>query len=188
MTTLEEYVLWTIKDSKKNQFSSPFFNACASGHSKYVKLLLDLGDDINQKQYEDTGFTIACQYGDVKTIMLLLESGVDINVKIGTYTRNMFELACRRETYENQIDVIKLLHDRMKIDNVNNELLYACKTGNIEVARLLVQYGGTINTPLSMKMCVQLLKEDIMVKRNKFLSLYFPKVIVTLIDMYVIKK
>jgi ankyrin repeat protein len=72
-----------INSSSRNELkASPIHSAAAGGHTRVVKMLLDLGADPNPR--EQGGFTplhAAAQNNDVETVRVLLLGGADLTLK-----------------------------------------------------------------------------------------------------------
>ena len=55
---------------------------CQAGNFKKAKELLDIGANIEYKDYDgDTPLSISCLYGNIEIVELLLDRGADTNIK-----------------------------------------------------------------------------------------------------------
>ena len=124
--------------------------AANSGHVDIVKLLLDKGADVNEKEV-NTGITalwIASQNGHADVVKLLLDKGADINVKrIDTETTALWMASQNGHT-----EVVKLLLDKspeIDLEKPNTDgvtaLWIASQDGHAEVVKLLLDRGVDVN-------------------------------------------
>lgn len=62
---------------------TPLFNSSGEGNLSMVRLLLDLGADVNHVEPVGTALHNACAYSNYKVVTELVERGADTNVKDG---------------------------------------------------------------------------------------------------------
>ncbi|CAG2228497.1 unnamed protein product [Mytilus edulis] len=140
---LNSRVYTTIKDQKG---WSALHVACQNGHIEVIKLLIDVGMNINDTTNSgSTPLHKACQEGHYETVKFLLDlNGQALNSRVHTTLKNdkgwlAFHLACRN----GHIEVVKLFIDADQQGWSASHV--ACQNGHIEVVKLLIDVGMNIN-------------------------------------------
>ncbi|VDI42961.1 serine/threonine-protein phosphatase 6 regulatory ankyrin repeat subunit A [Mytilus galloprovincialis] len=146
--------------NKLNQNSLHF--ACLKGNVKLVNVLLfgDYNVDINNVDtFGHTALHAACQNGHTETVKTLIEFGMDVNQK-NENCRTPLYLACEHGYYDTvkliteymcskQISSTKPIADELNHLHSTNSgitvLHVACKKGQTEVVKLLLDVGMKIN-------------------------------------------
>ena len=119
--------------------------AMREGNTDTVKLLLELGADINAKNnYGWTALIYAARWGNTDTVKLLLELGADINAK-NNYGWTALIYAARW----GNTDTVKLLLELGADINAKNNyrwtaLIYAARWGKTEIVKLLLDRKANI--------------------------------------------
>ena len=146
------------------QHGKPLAMACLKQNMELIKFLIDNGASVNSDF--DLPFNMACKSGNLKIVKFLIKNGFEpmddaiggyietcinnhthilkflIEKNIGVYhnVQNEFNYACENKFYE----IIDIL---IKYPAINDEVMYidfehplkeACKTGNLEIVKLLI--------------------------------------------------
>ena len=125
--------------------SNPLLIVCKSGRSDIVKILLEAGADANVVRNGNTPLSIACLYNRTDVVRLLLDYGADVNETIYKGEDiSILEYAC---SYSNKETVELLLkHDtNISDDKLSSLLVVACKEGNLDVVKVLLDQGAKVN-------------------------------------------
>jgi ankyrin repeat protein len=127
-----------------------FLNAASWGDTKFVKLLIKKGVDINTKENdvmnaEQSAITYAACYGSTEIVKLLIEAGADINAK-NNYGMTAFIYAA----HSNNIEIAKLLIKAGVDINAKDKygwsaFTFAARNGHTEIVKLLIEAGIDIN-------------------------------------------
>ncbi|KAJ6102932.1 hypothetical protein N7486_005359 [Penicillium sp. IBT 16267x] len=123
------------------------YRAITSGQEDKVRLLLDLGADVNiQESQHETALYAAAAGGYIEIVRLLLEKGAEINTRGGEYGTALQAAASSGHT-----EIVRLLLE--KGADVNTQggifgtaLQDAVALGHIEIVRLLLEKGADVNT------------------------------------------
>jgi hypothetical protein len=182
----KKYLQWMLEYNKTDdKYDIPLFDACKDGKLKYVKILLEHGADVDQKDENGTfPLLVTCKYSiDTKIVALLLEHDADVSQKRNDGSSLLY-IACKYST----VEIVKMILDRM-IFNVKelDELLYfACQHSKIDIARILVNYGarGGWSDNYFFRTCSLLLEKEVKDTRTLQLDKHFPKVLVTMMGAY----
>ena len=126
---------------------TPLQSACHAGQTEVASLLIQLGADINAKDWFNryTPLHCACENGHVDTVRLLVEHGADVNLK-GEGGDTPLHYACQNV----HVDTVRLLVEHgvdvnVKRDDGDTPLHYACESGDVDIVRLLVELGADVN-------------------------------------------
>ena len=147
----ENKAIWASKFPKK----FPLHDACITGNTMEVNLLLTLGFDINAKDKEgETPLNQACQNQNVQIVEILCKQpGIDVNVK-GKHDNPAIQkaifsrwLSMKENYYKDCVyEIVKILCQHPKTDLNAKEtrrgytaLHYACMKGHDKVVDLLCQ-------------------------------------------------
>ena len=133
--------------------STPLMHACAQGNLEVVKMLLDLGADINESlhglscgKYRDSPLLSACLYGHLEIVQFILEhekfDSLDKVFKyaiIEAYEYGSPEIIEELESYldENQSITSKKF--------INNIFFEACGAGRAKAAKTLLEMSATVD-------------------------------------------
>ena len=156
------------KDTSETK-NTAFMWACQNGHQDVVKLLLEHSDTIDYNAFNGryeilkwTAFVIACRSGQKEVVELLLEQSADKNIELNGEVGLKYTLSAmcpwggnHPQNVDGHVAVIKLLMDQktIKIDfnskgfltSRDIPILEACKTGNLDVVKLFLDYADTKN-------------------------------------------
>lgn len=142
--------------------------AATRGSEKEVKLLLELGADVDARDTSGrTPLILACQYSRVSVVKVLIAHGAEINAKdqvgitplikvssVGNRGLVDFLISCGADVRARTIDGRSALH-------------FACERFNVPVARLLLSKGAEVDaetkrggTPLLHVTCAQCAPRD----------------------------
>lgn len=130
-------------DFKRNG-QTPLHVAAVTGNAEIMKIILDLGPDVNIKSsdfHHKTPLHLACKYASVEVIELLLRSGADVNS-----TDRYGNTPLHKASAKGMCDVVKLLLSKNAIlsaTNSNNTsaLHVAALNGDTDVVKVLLQCG-----------------------------------------------
>ena len=117
--------------------------ACQKNNLSLAKLLIEYGADINEHVCNEavcfnTPLKTACAYNSEKIVLLLLNNGAKVNNVINKQDEGEIHAAF----YSNNPQIIKMLIKHGACVNINDNLYWACKTGNIEIIRLILNNGN----------------------------------------------
>jgi len=130
-----------------DQHMSPLYLAYGEGDTSCVNLLLNRKADVNQTNgiHQQTLMFDALEKNDTALAMRLLKSGFDVEVKISDDGTTAMEKAVEK----NQGMIVRKLLDLNA--NVNQKSMFgsplaaACKAGNYELAKLLIERGADVH-------------------------------------------
>ena len=152
------------KDKGSNKFTA-LHVAVEHGQVEIARLLLDNGAKVNAQGENDwTALHVAAQHGQVEIAGLLLDNGAKINA---WSTWNGLRAPLFVAVEQNQVDVVRLLLERGA--KPNRELVFSGflgitpgvipllaaihHNGNAEIARLLIDHGGQLESRRSCPRC-----------------------------------
>jgi len=124
-------------------FNSILTNSIINYNFNIFKFLLDNKVDIYQKDYMgQNSFYVACQYQRRDMIQLFIDYG---------YKEDDEFKVILTATAKNWLETLKvLLKNSFQINIINNKgitpLMYACKNGNYEIVKLLLDNGANFTT------------------------------------------
>ena len=128
-----------VSEKKENGFRT-LHNAAYYGHLHVVKQLLAAGAQVNAKtnNYE-TPLHIAAKRGKFSVVEQLLKEGARVNVK---NNESLTPLALAKDDHIREL----LKRNGAKLDAANaNSLLYAAKSGNLEMVERSLSNGANVN-------------------------------------------
>lgn len=141
----------------------PLSSAVARQNSLLVRILLNLGADVNDRGCEGTPLQLASAQGNVKLVQLLLKKGADVNSAVQNYKRGRTALQAAAGTGNE--DLVECL---LKAGAQVNALPSSCEgrtavqaaveSENVDLVKLLVNAGADINAapaPTSGCTCLQ---------------------------------
>jgi ankyrin repeat protein len=135
-----------LLDHRENQIVNVFFTASAGGHQVVVKLLLDIGIEVDaQDGYYGNALQAASAGGHKVVVKLLLDEGAKVNAQGGRYSN-----ALQAASAGGHQVVVKLLLDiGFEVDaqgGYYGSALQAASAGGPEVVlKLLLDKGANIN-------------------------------------------
>ena len=124
------------------------YEASANNNVELVRLLLDIGADINLANRDgETPLYVASLFGYVKMVRILAERGGNIN-KANKNGETPLHIASQN----GQVEVVKILLEKganiNKFDySLETPLYVASEAGNEEVVRILLENGARVNIP-----------------------------------------
>lgn len=143
---------------------SPFSTAINSGRMDTIDILLNAGADINIDYNNSDGSTAlcgACENNDKKFVTFLLERGANPNISdktgisplIFAIINENFELCEQLLKYKADPNYTFVSHNNCyaltpfgyTINMANSPFGYACSLANLDIAKLLVQYGANVD-------------------------------------------
>lgn len=115
--------------------------SAATGKYELAKLLIKYGADVNERLADGTTpLKLTCAHGHKRIFKLLIDNGAEVN--------NTFNVDEEGEIVEEgeihaalnseDIDILKYLIKLGANVNINNNLYWACKTGNLQVVNALL--------------------------------------------------
>ena len=117
----------------------PLHYACISGHVNVVKLLFELGIDVNAIDGEDdTPLILACTHNRLKIVKLLCQHpNIDINAT-NTNGESPLILAC----INNHVNMVRFLTQNPNIDinAITRSINKACKSSYMEIFKILLNH------------------------------------------------
>ena len=128
----------------KSQFGmTPLLAALAGKHSECAKTLIEMGADINEKEF-GTALKLAVENEDVEIIKMLIEKGADLNsVQHGKVPLHM------AISQENPALIKYFVENGARIDIIDfsglGVLHVAARTGNVAIMKSLVELGAKID-------------------------------------------
>jgi ankyrin repeat protein len=123
----------------KKDLENLFFIACEIGHFEAVKDLVQKGVDF--RVGDDFGLRYSAQNGHLEIVKFLVEKGVDVgSINQALIHAQLYKHAKIIEYLESVIDNI----NNMK--NLKNLFINACKAGQLELVKKLVEQGVDITT------------------------------------------
>lgn len=141
------------RDILHNEFASrihsPLYHAITNGHFEMSALLLDLGEDINDNEYQTWSgrnpLARAVEKNNLSLIEMLLKAGADVNVPPAAF-RGMTALQCAAA--QGSLGIAKQLIDLgadMNVSCFGNDsrtaLQVAAERGRIDMVQLLLSEG-----------------------------------------------
>ncbi|XP_048250511.1 uncharacterized protein LOC124116506 [Haliotis rufescens] len=123
-------------DKYKYKYMSPLFAACLSGEEEIVKLVLDRVDVDSECTY--ASLVLACRTGTEGIVKALLEGGA--NVAGHDFYFNPLYEACTIG-HANIVKTLLVAGAELSGD----EVCAACKSGNLDVVKMLFDKGATVN-------------------------------------------
>lgn len=165
MRTIEKYVQEHFDDSDDEYDVTPsdldmdLWNACEAGETESLKELIDLGADINTKDYSGRScIYIACTRGHFDVVVILLNEGASIEVE--NCRESPLHAAC---TGTSTLLVELLLDHGCNIETSSamltqhTVLQIACAEQHIAIATILLDHGAGIETTgCSIRPCTPL--------------------------------
>ena len=127
-----------IKENRRlwKQHDFPLHRACISGHFNAVKLLIELGFDVNARNGEkEPPLLLACIHKRLKVTKLLCQHpNIDVNAT-NRYGCPLIIIAL----YENSTEIFHILlnHPKINVNATVNLLHVACKYGNVQAVEML---------------------------------------------------
>lgn len=164
---------------------TPIICACHNGNINSIALLLQLGADIycnnvniitdnnfseSELPYKWTVLHEAVYSGYLHIVKFLHQYGININILNGD-DESPLHIACKNDNNINNIEIIKFLLENNTNDRGINQvtlygdtaLHYACKNNQLEIAKLLIDYGAKLyvtnnfrEKPLDFLLIIQL--------------------------------
>ncbi|XP_071142052.1 ankyrin-3-like [Mytilus edulis] len=122
---------------------SPIMIACEHGHTKIVKMLLELGADCNKCDKDDQSLImIACEHGHTDIVKILLDLGADY-IKCDKDDQSPIMIACEN----GHTNIVKMLldlgTDYNKCDkDGQSPIMKACEHGDTEIVKTLLDRGA----------------------------------------------
>lgn len=144
-------------------------DVCKYGNIEEIIQLLDNSIELNIKTYFNYGLIGACERGDLNIVNLIIEKGSKLQVQFGwgrgliasfyggniDIVKLMLDkgaLPSRDELYlstlSNNIEIVKLIIEKKRFDdyylqdNLKDALRGACKIGNIDIVKLIIDMGA----------------------------------------------
>jgi len=133
-------------DAADDHGVTPLSLACLNASTTMVKLLLDSGANPNTVTVVgETPLMVAAHTGNVETVRMLLNHGADVSAR----ETAAGQTPLMRAVAENHPAVVELLLEggadaRARSINRFTPLLFAAQQGNVEIARLLLDWGGDV--------------------------------------------
>lgn len=164
----------TILNKKCGIYGTPLNIACENGHLEIVKRLVEAGADLEIKNnVKETPLLTALQAGHEEIAYYLLEKGADL-FATALQKRSALHCACSMCTIKmithlldrgsdinestsdgdnvlvfaipNGIDIVRfLLGKGVNKEFVTSAFITACRANQVEIAKLLLEYGADIN-------------------------------------------
>ncbi|MFN7098048.1 MAG: ankyrin repeat domain-containing protein, partial [Gammaproteobacteria bacterium] len=119
--------------------------AARNGHLEIVKLLLDKGADVKEKNsYGETILYLVAGNDHLEMVNLLLTKGADVNEK-----NEYGSTALHGAAAKGQLEIVKLLLEKgadvkEKDDKGNTALHFAARNGHLEIVKLLLDKGADV--------------------------------------------
>lgn len=146
----EEDIIKNLSNLSKEELNNKLLDAVIEGDITIVKLLLNIGADVNTKVNDVTkiinGWTpliFASRYGFKDIVSLLIDKGVDINLK--SIINNTTVLM--HASIGGHLDIVKMLLDaganiNEKDKYGNTALTWSLSNGHNDVVELLKKHGA----------------------------------------------
>lgn len=131
----------------KGTFSTSLQTASRYNHPEIVKLLLDHGADLEQKDYEgNTPLILAASQGNMEIVKMLLAHGAAIQAKNnGGWTALMqAALFGRTKTLKFLLENGANANDKAENERNITVLMLACDSGSEESVKLLLEHGANL--------------------------------------------
>jgi len=138
-------------ETKNGDGDTPFLTCCTYRPlPEVINLLIDYGADINARNMKgETSLSIAVNKKKGALIDILLKNKAEINVVSDDGETPLF-----RAIYKSQLELAKELLGRGADPTLNpsdpkngTALLWAAGSGDLELVKMLVNYGADINSP-----------------------------------------
>jgi ankyrin repeat protein len=111
---------------------TPIYNACFSGHTDVVQILLDNDCDI-----PDDVIDVACHRGYKDIVEMLIKHNVDINQRSGLLNQTPIYSACLK----GHTDVVQILLDN-NCDIPGDAINVACEKGYKDIVEMLIKHNN----------------------------------------------
>ncbi|OFZ18359.1 MAG: hypothetical protein A2X94_12475 [Bdellovibrionales bacterium GWB1_55_8] len=124
---------------------TPLIQACATGDLAIVKLLLEQGSEVNEKDFQgSTGLMIAASSGHVEIVRLLIQGGANVNYKtLQNFTALLLAIARKKsEAVKVLIEAGANINARIKGMSC---LMLAVSVGDLESVSALIKAGADPN-------------------------------------------
>ncbi len=134
---LQEFIIMAIRTNDIDQFKSLINNnkivdinrpnymgyfalkeACSSGNTEIVKLLLEHGANVNQPDFFGTSLHAACKEGHTEIVKLLLEHGANVNQPHKLYGSPLHVTCAHHTPKKASLEIVKLLIEHGDTSNV----------------------------------------------------------------------
>ncbi|KAK7456359.1 hypothetical protein VKT23_010606 [Stygiomarasmius scandens] len=124
----------------------PLWDAASKGHLGMVKVLVEIGVDVNVAQgFHGTALQAAAYWGHLDVVKFLVGKGADVNTVGGEY-----ETALQAAASQGHLDVVKFLVEKGADVNAvggeyGNALQATASQGHLDVVKFLVEKGADVN-------------------------------------------
>jgi ankyrin repeat protein len=173
----KEQLNWIWKEGR-----TPFYCAAMNGQVNTIKLLCDLGEDVNQQNLYDmknTALHLAAKNGDVELAKILIANGAEVDKKDGGEFTPLQRCAMQPDISYEVAEV--LVESGASVDAGNNNspiiLLASCKDQEseeiVKFAKLLISRGCNMDaTNLDGETALEILKRQKYMLHENELGLY----------------
>ncbi|XP_062582009.1 uncharacterized protein LOC134243792 [Saccostrea cucullata] len=125
----------------EGHFHTPLTAACVNGHLSVVKELCKFEADVNLESEHVTPLIAACISGHASVVKELINFKAEVNPR-----QKMVECKVTRKFLFNCRDMCNPLYKKIqKIEKYESPLVFACKIGNIEIVRELLNAKSVVN-------------------------------------------
>ena len=149
-------------NERDREYATPLHMVCKYGNIELISSLMNYGADIQATMTNgESSLHIACQHNQDQVVECLLENNANRNVK-----DNDRFMPMHRASEAGSVECLKILLNQPGVDvnlkgkDQTSALTLACRTGHLQVVKLLVQHRAIIDiydlgkrTPLHWAMC-----------------------------------
>jgi ankyrin repeat protein len=153
-------------DSKMNGYTALYI-ATSRGDDNIVKILIDLGADVNIKNgpHQNIALHIACRNDEYQLFKLLLEAKSDVYA-VDINKNTALHASCARKYYMGSEIISTLLDFKIDVNAVNIDGLtaldlYKKNNGYISTQILFVKHGARISSDDATKLLISSVKDGI---------------------------